>query len=101
MDFKNQAFTDQTVNLDDNTFTDCTFTRCTLIYEGSAGVVMTGCEIDEPSWVFRGAAANTFNFLAKLYAGGLTSVVETTFDNIRNAGNDPNPQITLSSGRDN
>jgi hypothetical protein len=82
MKFINTTYTDETINLDDNDFEGCTFVRCTLVYKG--GVFrLAGNSLDSPRFAFDGAAANTLRFMAELYKGGASDIVESTFDNIR------------------
>jgi len=59
---ENQAFTDQVVSIDDKSFINCTFTRCTLLYSGG--------EINwyDTHWInctfsFSGPAARTADLL--------------------------------------
>lgn len=82
-----ETFEGERISLDGESFVDCTFRDCTLVYEG--GEIppaihdnrFRGCR-----WQFEGAAGRTVSFMAAMY-GGLDGhgreVVERTFDRIR------------------
>lgn len=74
------------VQLDNNSFTACTFDSCVLEFGGTGPVELNDCSFNNVQWVFTGAAQNTLNFLHGMYHGmgeGGRQIVETTFDNIR------------------
>ncbi len=84
--YKDELFIKQRVSLDADQFFNCRFVRCTMIYSGSSGVVMEGCELDSCDWVFDGAADNTLIFLSQLYRGlgsGGQQLVDAIFERIR------------------
>ena len=73
------------VVLDNNSFTNCSFSNCELEFSGKGPVGMTGCEFNNVRWVFSGPAENTLNFLSAMYNGmgeGGKQVVEATFADV-------------------
>jgi hypothetical protein len=88
--YTGKAFTNQRVRVDGNSYTDCTFTSCTLIYGAKGTVVMAGCRLDNTSIQFDECAGETIRFLTGLYHGGFREIVEQTFENIRR-GEHPMP----------
>ncbi len=83
MKYSNQPFTNEPINLDDNTYIGCTFSHCEIIYSGGAIPTLTNNSFSDCSWTFDGAAARTLAFMAALYTGGGKAVIEHTLDNIR------------------
>lgn len=74
------------VQLDNNSFTKCTFDSCVLEFSGTGPVELNECKFNNVQWVFTGAAQNTLNFLHGMYNGmgeGGRQIVEATFDNVR------------------
>ena len=55
----------QRVELDGNTYRNVVFTNCIMVFKGSedGGISLVGCNFDNCSWHFEGAAANTLNFI--------------------------------------
>ncbi|WP_083870923.1 hypothetical protein [Marinobacter santoriniensis] len=85
-----------TVQLDNNSFTACTFDNCALEFGGTGPVELNECSFNNVQWIFTGAAKNTLNFLHGMYSGmgeGGRQIVEATFDNIRGKN-------TTNSGKD-
>jgi hypothetical protein len=81
-------YKDVRVILDNNEFIGCTFEGCTMEYSGTGAVSLVECSFTNVSWVFSGGAEKTLVFLNALYHGmgeGGRKLVESTFDNIRNA----------------
>jgi hypothetical protein len=74
------------VQLDNNSFTKCSFNNCIMEFGGTGPVELNECGFNNVQWVFTGAAQNTLNFLHGIYSGmgeGGKQLVEATFDNIR------------------
>lgn len=80
-----KAFKNTVVVLDGNEFEGCTFDACTLEYEGSEAVALTGNTVTNCQWAFKGAAANAVQFMGALYQSGAQGalLVEATFNQIR------------------
>lgn len=74
------------VQLDNNSFTKCSFNNCIMEFGGTGAVELNECSFNNVQWVFTGAAQNTLNFLHGMYNGmgeGGKQLVEATFNNIR------------------
>lgn len=74
------------VKLDNNSFTQCTFTDVELEYSGTGPVELNACNFNNVKWIFSGPAENTLKFLQAMYSGmgeGGKQIVETTFANIK------------------
>lgn len=63
---KDETFEDATVDLDGETFENCTFRNVTLAYSGGEPPVLDGCKFEEFTFDFRGAASNTALFMRAL-----------------------------------
>ena len=86
-EYRDRDFTGQTVQLDGNTFTGCTFRDCTLEFGGSGPLTLGANHFKEHvKWVFTGCAATTIAFMTGIYHGageGGRKLIEQTFENIR------------------
>jgi len=86
-EYRDKDFTGQTVQLDDNTFTGCTFRDCTLVFRGSGPLTLNANHFKENvKWAFAGYAARTIEFMTGIYHGageGGRQLIEKTFENIR------------------
>ena len=84
MNFRGRTFQNEDVTLDGNSFENCTFRNCRVIFRGSAATNLVGNQFGEGvNWVFDGPAALTIAFLSALYRGGAKELVEQTLENIR------------------
>lgn len=68
-ELKNQTFSDQTVDMDGNTYDGCKFERCVLRYSGNRSVQLNGCRFEGCTLSLDGAAANTIGYLAAIHQG--------------------------------
>ncbi|MEN4608173.1 hypothetical protein ABEH06_12945 [Pantoea agglomerans] len=58
------------VPLDNTLYDGVTFRNCTMVYTGEGGDMgLQNCILENCSWEFNGAAANTLNFLEGLSKG--------------------------------
>jgi hypothetical protein len=88
MKFSGRTFSNETINLDDNEFYDCTFIGCRLIYAGGE-TTLAGNSYDElTTYTFSGAAANTLAILSALYADRGGKFITRLFENIRQTAAD-------------
>jgi hypothetical protein len=80
-----KAFKNTVVALDGNEFEKCVFDACTLEYDGSQAVSLTGSTMSNCTWAFKGAAANAVQFMSALYQSGSQGalLVEATFNQVR------------------
>jgi hypothetical protein len=87
MDFHDQTFNGQDILLDGNSYRNCRFIDCRMIYEGTGPMEFGGNDCTENTqWVFGGPAAQFKEFLSVLYKFGGESgrnLVEQFFEEIR------------------
>lgn len=89
---ENQKFIEERITLDNKHFKNCIFEKTIMVYSGTGPVGLTGCNFFEAKWQFEGPAQETLKFLAGLYHGageGGKILVETTFNNVRQAPTSP------------
>jgi len=67
MNYDNQSFKDQTVELSGNRFHGCTFERCKLVYRGDISPTFNDNHCIESAFVFADAAIRTIYFLSNIY----------------------------------
>lgn len=85
-DHVSETLTHDTVHLDGNSYINCVFEDCRLIYSGGVHPVFQGNSIERCTWTFEGSASRTLAFLRLLYHGmgeGGKELIETTFREIR------------------
>jgi hypothetical protein len=63
-----QEFSDEAIKLDGQSFNNCAFVRCKLVYSGSGPVGLRGCRLTDSAFHFDGAAGNAVAFLNALAA---------------------------------
>jgi hypothetical protein len=85
MNYDNQSFRDESVELSGNRFHGCTFERCKLVYRGDISPTFHDNHFIESVFVFADAAMRTIYFLSNIYHAGPggREVVEDTFERIR------------------
>jgi hypothetical protein len=69
MRYEHEVFENRYIELDGNSYRDCKFLGCQLIFFGTAGVDLYDCLFRECHWSFQGNAGITLGFLAALYQG--------------------------------
>lgn len=75
MEYKGQTFENETVELDGNTFEDCTF-KNVVFHFGGGDLVMKNCGMDRFSFRFDGALANGMFALYQLFGTeGLLQII--------------------------
>ncbi len=95
-----KAFKNTTVVLDGNEFEKCVFDGCTLEYDGSQAVALTGSTMNNCTWAFKGSAAYAVQFMSALYQSGAQGalLVEATFNQIRGLNSGAtNKQLTQTT----
>ncbi len=82
---RRKTFTAEIVLLDNNSYSNCTFNDCHIVYSGITEVSLVGCKFVNCTWGFDGPAARVIRFMGVLYAMGEGGVelIEKTFANIR------------------
>lgn len=88
-DHVDETFQNEAVELDGNTYTDCTFVGCRLIYRGGEMPTIEGCRLDGCAWEFEDSAGRTLEFMRGIYHGmgpGGRKVIQDTFRQKRPTG---------------
>lgn len=85
---KGTQFTRTRVELDNQSYEDCTFTECMIVYAAKGPVTLTNPNFVNCRFVVEGNAADTLTFLAAMYRLAPT-LIEQTFENIRIIGGKP------------
>ncbi|MDO9430595.1 MAG: hypothetical protein V4820_18990 [Pseudomonadota bacterium] len=80
------SYNHQTVTLDGETFSNCEFAACRLIYSGGPLPEFDGCRFDACEWKFEDAAAHTLSYLRLMWNVGAKAAVQTTIKDITVAG---------------
>lgn len=80
------SYNHQTVALDGETFSNCDFAACRLIYSGGPPPEFDGCRFDACEWKFEDAAADTLAYLRLMWNVGAKAAVQTTIKDITVAG---------------
>jgi hypothetical protein len=69
------SYNHETITLDGETFRDCEFRACRLVYSGGEAPKFDSCRFDECDWKLEGAAAQTLAHLRAMWnAGGKAAV---------------------------
>lgn len=84
-DHEGQTFTNEQVHVDGNSFTNCYFENCNLVYSGGELPSLVGNELVQTTISFGGGAARTIQFMRAIYHGfdetGRT-LIDNTFEQI-------------------
>jgi len=70
MNYHNQTFENQRVELSGSRFHGCTFRHCELVYRGEPSPTFQDNEFVDSTFVFRDAAIRTPYFLSNTYLCG-------------------------------
>lgn len=84
-----KRFSDRRVDLDGQTFVDCTFERCTLVFSGGALPIFHKVTFDSCHWQLDGAARHTALFLVLLRDIGGSEVVDKFIEDLRKPPRSP------------
>ena len=79
-------FNHETVALDGESFSDCEFRECRLVYSGGEPPVFERCRFDEVEWKFEGAAARTLAYLKLVWGAGGKAPVQAMIKEITGGG---------------
>lgn len=80
------SFTQETIALDGENFSDCEFRKCRLIYSGGEPPVFDGCKFDHCDWRFEGPAGRTLEHLKVVWGAGAKPTVQALIKDITGAG---------------
>lgn len=81
-----ESYNHQTVALDGETFSDCQFAECRLVYSGGAPPRFDGCRFDDCEWKFEDAAAHTLAYLKVMWSAGAKAAVQSSIKDITGSG---------------
>lgn len=86
MNYQGETFENQRVELNGNTYHNCTFINCELVYDGDRSPTFHDNEFVDSVFIFSESALRTLYFLCNMYHAGEggKEVVEQTFSDIRN-----------------
>ena len=76
------SYNHQTVVLDGESFTNCDFAACRLVYSGGALPEFESCHFDKCDWKFEGAAAQTLSYLKLMWSVGAKPTVQAMIKEI-------------------
>ena len=85
-DYLGKDFVNATEVMDGNTYTQCTFNDCRLVFRGGEIPIFAGCRLDRCIWLWEDAALRTIGFLRGIYSGmgvGGKQMVEEVVREIR------------------
>lgn len=76
----------ETVPLDGETFEDCEFRSCRLVFSGGEPPSLVNCKYDDCEWKFDGAAAHTLAHLKLVWNAGGKAPVQAMIKEITGGG---------------
>lgn len=79
-------FNHETVILDGESFSDCEFRSCRMVYNGGEVPVFESCRFDDCDWKFEDAAGRTLAQLKLLWSVGGKAPVQAMIKEITGAG---------------
>jgi hypothetical protein len=79
-------FNHETVVLDGETFADCEFRACRMVYAGGELPTFSHCRFDECEWKLEDAAARTLAQLKLIWSVGGKAPVQAMIKEITGAG---------------
>jgi hypothetical protein len=76
------TYNHDTVLLDGETFSNCRFDTCRLIYTGGAPPTFEACQFSDCEWKFEDSAARTMAFLKLMWSVGAKSAVQAVIKEV-------------------
>lgn len=76
------SYNHQTVILDGESFSNCDFAACRLVYSGGEPPQFDACRFDGCEWKLEDAAAQTLSFLKLMWGVGAKTAVQATIKDI-------------------
>ena len=80
------AFTRETVQLDGETFEDCDFKKCRMVYAGGPAPVFNSCRFEDCDWKFEDAAARTLEHMKAVWNAGGNQQLQALIKDITSGG---------------
>ncbi len=86
MNFTDESYSNERIELHGKSFRGCTFTDCELVYDGDRSPTFANNRFIDTKFVFTGASLRTLYFLGNMYHAGEggKEVIEKTFTDIMN-----------------
>ena len=86
MNYLNETFENDRIELHGKAFKGCTFVNCELVYDGDRSPTFSNNTFVDTVFVFTGAAVRTLYFLGNIYHAGEggREVIDRTFADIMN-----------------
>ena len=81
-----ESFNHQTVELDGETFENCSFAACRLVYAGGELPHFEGCRFDDCDWRFEEGAGRTLAYLKLMWGAGAKPSVQAMIKEITVVG---------------
>ncbi len=85
MNYVDQTFENERIELHGKVFRDCTFNNCELVYDGDRSPTFNNNKFIDSVFVFTGSAVRTLYFLGNIYHAGEggREVIDQTFEDIK------------------
>lgn len=80
------SYNHQTVALDGETFSNCSFQSCRLVFGGAAAPTFEDCQFVDCEWKFEGSAAETMACLKLMWNAGAKPAVQTMIKDVTAVG---------------
>ena len=75
-------FSRETLRLDGETYSNCEFTSCRMVYAGGPVPEFSNCRFHDCEWKFDEAASRTLAYLKVMWAAGAKAAVQDTIKSI-------------------
>lgn len=69
MEHRDEVFVDEEIDLGEDSYVNCRFKGCRLVYDGAPGVQIQSCDFEETRLELVDEAGNTLSFLQNIYHG--------------------------------
>jgi hypothetical protein len=79
-------FNHETVTLDGESFSDCEFRACRLVYSGGEPPHFQSCRFEDCEWKFEEAASRTLVYLKLIWSAGAKAPVQGMIKEITGGG---------------
>ncbi len=76
------TFNHETLQLDGESYVDCEFKHCRLVFSGGEAPSFTRCRFDDCDWRLEGAAVNTLAHLKAMWGAGAKPVVQALIKDV-------------------
>jgi hypothetical protein len=78
----NVTYSHETMILEAETYSDCEFRDCRLIYTGGEPAVLTDCKFVDCEWKLEDAATSTLAFLKVMWLAGAKAPVQALIKDV-------------------